>query len=41
LGTWYSMEFNSYVSSAISCGVWGRMCTFAWERGVETVAVGF
>lgn len=31
----------SYVRSAISCGVWGRMWTFSCVRGVETVAVGF
>jgi hypothetical protein len=32
---------GAYVSSAISCGVWGRIWTFSCLRGVDTVAVGF
>jgi hypothetical protein len=35
------MSKDPYVSSAINCGVWGRMWMLACSNGLETVAVGF
>lgn len=35
------MAVTSYVSSAISCGVWGKIWTLLCGTGLETVAVGF